>query len=244
MRIIESKILNRFSNIQFGFSTKIGLGRKAPYYFNISKSVGDDEAAVESNRRAFAAALNINPDHIAYQKQIHSDIIKIIDKPGPAGECDAMITDKKNLFLAATSADCPTIYIYDKSKNVIAAVHSGWRGTARKILYKTVMKIKNDFKSHPVDLFVFLAPAICQDNYEIGKELVDQFDARYVKLLDGRFYLDLIAANRDMLVEQGVPEENIEISRFCSFQESDLLHSYRREGKKSGRAFGIIGMNS
>ncbi len=242
MKIIESKILKRFSHIHFGFSTKIGLGREAPYHFNISKSVGDDEDAVESNRHAFASALKIDPQRVVYQKQIHSDIVKVVDDPGTAGECDAMITDKKNLFLAATSADCPTIYMYDRSKNIIAAVHSGWRGTAKKITGKTVEQLKIEFKSDPVDLFVYMAPAICQSNYEVGEEVINQFDSRYVKKVNDKLYLDLISANYDMLSEHGVPEENIEVSQMCSFQETDLLHSYRREGEKSGRAFGIIGM--
>jgi copper oxidase (laccase) domain-containing protein len=76
----------------------------------------------------------------------------------------------------------------------------------------------------------------------VGNELVNQFEEQYVKRINGKFFLDLISANYGMLIEQGVPEKNIEVSQLCSFQEVDLLHSYRREGKTSGRAFGIIGM--
>ena len=244
MKIIQSQIFNKIDEIQFGFSTKIGMNRNGPYHFNISKSVGDDEQLVESNRREFATTINVDPERIVYQKQIHSDIIKIVKQPGIAGECDAMITNKKNLFLAATSADCPTIYIYDKNENLVAAVHSGWRGTARRILYKTIQKLKTDFDSDPSALLVFMAPAICQQSYEVGGELLDQFSENYIKKIDNKFYLDLISANYDMMIEHKIPEENIEVSNLCSFEESELLHSYRREGEKSGRAFGIICMKA
>ena len=89
-----------------------------------------------------------------------------------------------------------------------------------------------------------MAPAICQDNYEVGEELVNQFDEKYVRKIEGNYYLDLISANYDMLVRHNIPEENIEVSKICSYEESGLLHSYRREGKRSGRALGIFGMRA
>ncbi|MBK6536499.1 MAG: laccase domain-containing protein [Ignavibacteria bacterium] len=36
----------------------------------------------------------------------------------------------------------------------------------------------------------------------------------------------------------------MEVSELCTFTEKDLLHSYRRDGVKSGRMFGVIGMRS
>jgi len=242
MKIIESELFNKFDKIVFGFSTKVGLNRNAPFYFNISKSVGDSETNVESNRAALSKRLNIQPEQIVYQKQIHSDIIKIVDKPGNAGECDAIITNKRNLFLAATSADCPTIYLYDRENNVVAAVHSGWRGTSKMILDKTIAAIKSEFNSNPINIFVFISPAICQDNYEVGVELITQFDTKYIKKIGENYFLNLISANYDMLIKHKIPEKNIEVSQLCSFEESRLLHSYRREGKESGRAWGILGM--
>lgn len=244
MKIIESELFNKFDEIVFGFSTKAGLDRNAPFYFNLSKSVGDDEKIVDSNREAFSNALNIQLEQIVYQKQIHSDIIKIVKEPGTVGECDAMITVRPNLFLAATSADCPTIYLYDRKKSVIAAVHSGWRGTAKNILEKTIATMKNEFSSSPSNIYAFIAPSICQNNYEVGMELVNQFNTKYVKKIGEKYYLDLISANYDMLIEHNISEENIEVSQLCSFEELGLLHSYRREGERSGRAFGIFGMSS
>jgi copper oxidase (laccase) domain-containing protein len=58
---------------------------------------------------------------------------------------------------------------------------------------------------------------------------------------EDKYLLDLKAANRDMLIEYGVKSDNIEVSNLCTF-EKEYLHSYRRDGKVSGRALGIIAL--
>jgi copper oxidase (laccase) domain-containing protein len=45
-----------------------------------------------------------------------------------------------------------------------------------------------------------------------------------------------------MLLDFGIPNDQIERSDLCSFENKALLHSYRREGQRSGRALGIIAM--
>jgi len=43
-----------------------------------------------------------------------------------------------------------------------------------------------------------------------------------------------------MLISEGVKEKNIQVSKLCSYEYANLLHSYRRDGIKSGRALGVI----
>ena len=142
MLIIKPFIFNRFPEIVFGFSTKIGQNAKPPYYFNLSYSVGDEKEIVNSNRKLFFKELGLNEKMVSYQKQVHEDKISTVNSPGNCGESDALITTKKNLGLAISSADCPAIFIYDPLQKAIAAVHSGWKGTAKQILRKTIQKLK------------------------------------------------------------------------------------------------------
>ena len=244
MLIIRSNIFNEFPNILFGLSTKIGDEKNIPYYFNMSKSIGDDEERVNKNRKSFFSKFNLQPENVIIQKQIHSDIINIVDKPEENLEGDALITQTPNLGLAISTADCNNIYIYDKSKKVIAAVHSGWRGTEKRILEKTLLKLKEEFKSLPNDLIVYAAPSISQENYEVGEEVATKFDEKYLKKSTenkDKFLLDLKLANYDMLVDFKIPKENIQLSMMCSYDVKEL-QSYRRDGKDSGRALGIIVM--
>ena len=144
--------------------------------------------------------------------------------------------------LTISTADCTPIFIYDKLNHVIAAVHSGWRGTQKKILKKTLNNLSFHFKSDPKNLFVFVGPSISQKNYEVGHDVAVQFDPVYLKKINGKLYLDVKQVNIDLLFEFGISKSQIEVSELCTFEEKDLLHSYRRDGIISGRAFGVFAL--
>lgn len=240
MLVLKSSLLSRFPEIVFGFSTKIGLRRSKPYYFNMSLSVQDSQELVQQNRKYFFRRLGLSDSTIATQKQVHGDKVTFIDEGINCGESDAMITDKPNLGLAISSADCPAIFLYDIKKKVIAAVHSGWRGTARKILLKVLIKLKDDFNSEPGDLIAYVAPSISQKNYEVGEEVASIFDAKYSINKNSKYLLNLQEVNRDVMLNFGLIKKNIQVSSLCSYEMNNILHSFRRDGEKSGRAFGVI----
>lgn len=179
---------------------------------------------------------------VSYQKQVHEDKINTVNSSGSCGESDALITTKKNLGLAISSADCPAIFIYDPKEKVIAAVHSGWRGTEKNILRKTIHKLKIDFNSVPTNLICYIGPSISQKNYEVQEDVAAKFNSDFVVKNENKFYLDVAAANYKMLIEEGVKRINIQVSFLCTYEYETLLQSYRRDGQKSGRALGIIAM--
>ena len=100
------------------------------------------------------------------------------------------------------------------------------------------------FDSTPADLFVFIGPSISQKNYEVGEQVANLFEEKYIKRISDKYFLDIVSLNRDILREFEIPEANIEISTLCSYEEKDLLHSYRRDRTQSGRSLGIIAMKS
>jgi hypothetical protein len=240
MQIIKSSLFAKYPEVVFGFSTKIGLNRIPPYCFNLSFNIGDDNSTVKENREAFFGELNINNDQVCFQKQIHSDIITCVQSSGNCGESDALITDKPYLALSITSADCTPIFIYDSENKIVAAIHSGWRGTQQKITLKAVNKLIDMYNSKPENLIVFIGPSISQKNYEVGVEVARLFDEKYLKKIDSRYYLNVSKNNYDMIVETGISESQIEYSDLCTYDEAELLHSYRRDGAISGRALGLI----
>lgn len=242
MVIIKSSMLNSFTEIVFGFSTKRGKDSKYPYYFNLSLSVGDDENRVLNNRKLFFRELGLKPEQIAFQKQIHSGIVTYVDKGGLIAESDAMITDKPGIGLAISVADCTPVFIYDQKQKIIAAIHAGWRGTKECIVENTIKKLKNDFNVHPRNLYCYIGPSISQPNYEVGSEVAEQFDEEYLLKKDGKIYLDVRTANYDMLIESGVPVSHVQVSNLCTYANNSLLHSYRKDGQVSGRGYGVIAM--
>ncbi len=240
MQIIKSSLFEKFPELVFGLSTKIGLNRRTPFYFNQSYTVGDDPKIVKENREAFYDALGLSANQIAIQKQVHSDIVTIVESPGQQNESDAMITTVKGIGLAISTADCVPIFIYDEKQKVIAAVHSGWRGTQKRILEKTISILKQEFNSSPKNLNIYIGPSISQKNYEVGKEVASLFESKFVKEFSGKLFLDVLAVNLELILGAGVDSKNVEVSPLCSYNEKELLHSYRRDGKDSGRSHGIL----
>lgn len=241
MLILRSQILSQFSNVDFGFNTKIGPG-KPPFYFNVSLSVGDDEAQVNKNRELLFNSIGLSSNQIAFQKQVHGNSVTYVDKPGLCGESDAMITDKPELGLAISTADCAAIFIYDKDRNVIAGIHSGWKGTAKGITKKTIAILHNEFNCQTKNLIAYISPSISQKNYEVGKEVAELFDKKYLIPKGEKYLLDVARVNYDMLLICSIKKENIQQSGLCTYETKNLLHSYRRDGLRSGRAFGVIAM--
>ncbi len=242
MKIIRASIFDQFSEVVFGFSPKNALDRKEPFYFNLSLTVGDDEKIVKENREAFFNELGLTTSKIAFQMQIHSDIMTRVEKAGMVGESDALITTEKGIGLAISAADCTPIFIYDSAKKIICGVHSGWRGTEKQIVLKTLKKLESEYNSKMDDLFVYVGPSISQKFYEVGPEVAAQFESVYVAEIKGKLYLDVLSANVDLIEEYGVPINQIEISPYCSYQEKHILHSFRRDGKNSGRHLGVISL--
>lgn len=243
MKLVQSEIFKKYPEIIFGFNTRDGLNRQGPYFFNVSKSVGDDEKIVDENRAAFINRLWLDATNVAMQKQVHSDIITYVTGGGIVGESDAMITNKPGLGLAISVADCTPVFIYDPENKAIAGVHSGWRGTEKQILLKTLKKLVKDFNSNSQNIIVYIGPCISQKKYEVGEEVASLFDEKYSIKNGSKYLLSVGDINYDTLLNFGIPSYNIEYSKLCTFEDK-TLHSYRRDGKKSGRSWGIIAMKN
>ncbi len=254
--IIKSRILSQFPKIVHGMSTKLGGNPNPPYYNNLSKFTGDDEISVLQNREKFYSSLGITAASIASANQIHSANVTAVNKPGLYKESDALITNTQGLNLLVSVADCLPVLIYDKAKSVIACIHSGWRGTQKGIVPSALEKMKSEFGSDPRDMKVYTGPCISREHVEVGGEVAELFEGKYVyphpqpfsqrergaSAHEEKFFIDLRQVVTDQLLSCGVKKENIERTGLCTFGEKDYLHSYRRDRDKSGRMFALIGI--
>jgi polyphenol oxidase len=241
MLILKPYIFNDYKDIICGFSTKIAAGRTAPYYFNLSFSVGDNREIVEQNRIIFFSSVGLKYNNVAWQAQVHGDNVTYVEEGGPVGESDAMFTDKPGIGLAVSVADCVPVLIYDPVVKIVAAVHSGWRGTAKKILSKTISKLK-EFGCNSENFIAYIGPSISKNIYEVGAEVAENFNKKYLSSIGNKYLLDVAGINYNVLLDSGVRKSNIQLSALCTYAMKDILHSYRRDGLKSGRSLGIIAM--
>lgn len=240
--IIYSRLFKKYPELVFGFSTRKGGVSPEPYCLNLGNSTGDDPLNVGENRRIFFNELGIKTEEVTFQKQIHSATVYYSSGPQFFNGCDAVYTDKKNNFLAVSTADCIPVFLFDPKKKIVAAIHSGWKGTYYKILTKTITELEEKYSVNTSDIIAYIGPGISQEHYETGKEVGILFDEdiRYEK--DGKYFPDLKKDNYRQLLQKGVRKENTEVSEYCTFTEKELFHSYRRDGMKSGRMLGVIGM--
>jgi polyphenol oxidase len=171
---------------------------------------------------------------MATLRQIHSDRVLLVDRPGIAGEGDAMISATPDLTLAIRTADCYPILLADLKIRAVAAIHAGWRGTAARIVQKTVEKMRAEFGSRPEKLIAAIGPGIGVCCYEVGEEVARLFG------LSTRGKIDLARANREQLLESGVPAAQIHSIARCTFCEPEVFHSYRRDGDRAGRMISFI----
>ena len=93
---------------------------------------------------------------------------------------------------------------------------------------------------HPENLIVYIGPSISQANYEVGTEVAEKFDSNFVFWKDEKVFLDVSGINYKLLLDFGIPKNQIQKSELCTYEFKDLLHSYRRDGSVSGRSIGVI----
>ncbi|ERI92836.1 hypothetical protein HMPREF1982_01993 [Clostridiales bacterium oral taxon 876 str. F0540] len=216
-------------NAKFVFSTA-----KGDLNFNINEKCG------KYNLLRLKEWFDIN--EVGYLNQIHSSLI--YDYDNKVYEGDALITDKRKTAIGVFTADCVPVLIYDKKIDVIAAVHSGWKGTISGIVINTINKMKKDYNCCASDLVVCIGPHNRLCCYEVGEELIDLFNENELfknKDIIINNKLDLEKCIIEQLLSAGVLRENIESIKICTFCDENIpLHSYRKQKQQSGRLFSFI----
>jgi len=241
--IVRSELLSHFPVIRSGVSTRRGGVSAPPLDLNLSYNVGDQETNVRQNRERFFGSLTIPTDRLAVPYQVHSAVVRRVEKAGRYEACDALVTNIRGLFLAITVADCLPILLYDPLMHAVAAVHSGWRGSKGRILLNALTILEKEFGSGRNDIVVFIGPGAGGCCYEVGEEVATQFPSECIVRERGRkLRLDLKLFNKNMLLENGIEQRNVEVSPLCTICAPGLFHSYRRDGSRSGRMMGVIGM--
>lgn len=241
---VKPLIFDAYPEVVCAVSMKRSPSSNPPFFFNQSFSVGDDAGNVKHNRKVLFNELNIDPNRVTYQRQSHSTNLHYTDEPTFFLDSDALYTDVREVYLGISLADCIPVFLYSPKAGVVSGIHSGWKGTRSKILTKTLIRLCGEYKMTPSEFICYIGPGISGENYEVGKFVYDQFDEGSKFEKEGKFYVDLKKDNYNQLVKAGVPVRNIEVTEYCTYRDSEMFHSYRRDGAKSGRMLGIIGLRA
>lgn len=239
--------------VRHAFSTRLGGVSKGPYStLNFSFTRGDDPEAVKENYKRMAKALGVDRERMVLTWQTHTtnvrcvtpeDVGKGVGKERDYQDVDGLVTDIPGVTLVTFFADCVPLYFLDKKRRAIGLSHSGWRGTVNRMGAKTLETMYKEFGTDPRDVIACVGPSICQDCYEVGEEVIAEFEQSFAKEChnrlfyqkeNGKYQLNLWEANRIVLLEAGVPKENLSVTDICTYCNPDLLFSHRRTPEKRG----------
>ncbi len=246
MKLLKSNLLTPFKNLTHAFTTRHGGYSKAPYFSNnLAFHVGDNKNRVLKNHKKLSYRLKYNYKKLVHMKQIHSDIVHIVDKNDNffnPKECDALITDRLYTPIMIMSADCTPVIIYDSSLHVIALLHVGRAGAFKNIISKTVAKMQNHFSCHIENLHVSIGASIHGCCYEVNELIEDE--AKKLGYTDMISYKEKkIFLHVNKIIKKQLDNLNIrktdEIDR-CSSCENDIFFSYRADNKITGRTSAVV----
>jgi hypothetical protein len=179
----------------------------------------------------------IPQESMASLKQIHSGIVLVGQQIGCAGEGDALVTGHMGVPVSVRTADCYPILLADDRNRAVAAVHAGWRGTAARIVLRTLEEMHQRYGTEATDVYAAIGPGIGGCCYEVGAEVARQFGMEHAGTID------LATINRRQLLDAGVAEHRIDVLGGCTKCDAHLFHSYRRDQLAAGRMVSYIGRN-
>jgi YfiH family protein len=144
------EIFEQFTNLVAAETTRHGGISEKPYTsLNLGLYSGDKKETIIQNRRILYDALGIGERRVAHSRQTHSDEVVVATRGKTFQGYDALVSNRKGVFLSVTVADCTPILIYDPVKQAVGAVHAGWRGTVRQITAKALQKCKKSLGQDP-----------------------------------------------------------------------------------------------
>jgi len=243
--------------VKHTFSTRHGGVSKGDFAsMNLSFNRGDKRESVLKNYEILCNAVKINTKNLVLSKQTHTNNVKVVTKEHRGTgvtkpefcDIDGLITNQTGVALVTQYADCTPLLFCDPVKRVIASSHAGWRGTVKLIGKVTVEKMTKEFGCNPKDIIVGIGPCILDCCYEVDQPVFEEFEKiDFINTKDilkpkpnGRYMLNLVEANRLILINSGILPENIDASDICTCCNCDDLHSHRATGGKRGNLAAII----
>lgn len=251
LEYIVFKRLLEYKNIIHCYTLK-------PIDFGTNDAYDVKKQEIDNNFKKISEEFGFDVKNIYRPRQTHTDRVEVAED-GYSGifndrynNVDGFVTDKENKILVVGFADCTPLLFYDPTKNVIANVHSGWKGTYQEIGVRAVEKMKKEYGCNPEDLICCIGPHIRKCHFEVEQDIRDMFFEKFKKIdnideiitkdeTKQKYYIDTLKINIEILKRAGLKKENIIDSKICTVCNSDVCHSYRTDKELSGRSISIMG---
>jgi YfiH family protein len=226
----------RGAGVRFAFTDRHGGVSRPPYAsLNLATHVGDDPAAVATNRARLGAEIGVP---IAWMDQVHGTAVAVVESPDdPPPQADALVTRTRGLALGVLVADCTPVLAADPFAGVVGVAHAGRKGLALGVVPALLTAMAD---AGATEITARVGPSVCGRCYpvpaDLQAEVVRAVPGARSTAADGSPSLELAAGVVDQLTEAGV---SVEWLPECSVEEPDL-YSYRRDGGVTGRYAGLV----
>lgn len=166
-------------------------------------------------------------------------------EPATVDNFDGIITNKKDVATLLTFADCMPILLYEPKQQVMANIHSGWKGTVARIGIKAVDMMIKTYNCKAENIICCIAPCIHKDHFIVNDDVrqiyLNEFkdECKIYNIIEdteltndkGKQYkIDNILLYKVLLKQIGLLEKNIIDSELCTVCNKELFHSRRAEG--------------
>ena len=248
--------------IVHGFSTRLGgVSQGDVGSMNLSFGRETSRENVEENHRRLAAAVGYQPERMVFSRQTHTtNVMVTTEKDCGLGftrgrdydDIDGLVTNVPGVVLVTFYADCVPLLLVDPVHHAVGSAHSGWRGTVANMGKAVLDAMKREYGTEPKDVLAAIGPSICQDCYEVSKDVIDQFRKADPRELwpslfygkpDGKYQLNLWEACRQNFLRAGVPEDQISLPDLCTCCNPGLLYSHRASHGKRGNLAAVLMIN-
>jgi len=245
--LVRSVLFAQIEGVTHAFSTRCADRDDA---FDLG-SADQTEEPFFGRRRRLCHAIGLSVEAPSVARQVHGATVLDAERLGPPlPDGDAVVARRDERWAPAVRvADCVPILLGDRRGRALAAVHAGWRGTARSIVRRCVSRLQA-LGIAPADLIAAVGPAIGACCYRVDRPVLEQV-ARACEVdperLEGRGgvsgepTLALARANRLQLQAAGVPPEHVSCAPMCTRCDPERFFSYRREGQAAGRSMAVAG---
>ncbi|MBS7344844.1 MAG: peptidoglycan editing factor PgeF [Caryophanon sp.] len=240
------------ASVVAGITLKDAAQREAN---NMALHVCEDEAAILHNRQQLAASLTSSLAQFVCAQQTHSsNFYKVERKDVGAGamtmddaivDTDGLYTFEKDVVLCSFSADCVPVFLYDETRGMVGAIHSGWQGTVKEITKKMVEHLLHHEKLNAQNVHIHIGMALSQQRFEVDRDVYDKFaalgyadDFMYFNESTNKYHIDNQRTVKQQCIIAGIPAENITIDDTCTFNSAEGF-SYRQD-RQAGRHLSYI----
>lgn len=238
--------------VRAAITTRVGGASPAPFdSLNLGGHVGDDPAAVQSNRDRVAQGLATRP---IWLNQVHGTQVEWLTPSHADGlTADGVCTVERGLACTIMVADCLPVLLADAQGQAVGAAHAGWRGLAglagQGIVDNTVRALRGRVGAD-AEIQAWLGPCIGPQAFEVGAEVPQAFaqngfDIRGLAEVHperpGKWLLNLAGLARQRLERLGIQtiRGNDGTASWCTVSDPARWFSHRRD-RVSGRLAALI----